>query len=275
MHGCTTATVGGQSIIGMPVSPSEPTPAADTHARIQGADYDNAHNTTFLDEDVDPGEMDDDDEDEFIGNADADIPDLPEYISLSKEHPPDNTIHDGAAGDEAANAPGPVEETVPPQTDALNNAYVRVVHTNGIHHLAMVTCRCRGFDTLPIDLVASQFLPASFVNIRTLFSTQLLGYFRLCNLELKASAYQFYTLLRRLTNPGAPADVVDLYNEFRRMARFWRWMKKLKWAGYAHNGKDPMNVEPGGLATFCPACPQPNINLPSDWKDDVNRYAQS
>src|ERR1700735_3253399 len=28
-----------------------------------------------------------------------------------------------------------------------------------------------------------------------------------------------------------PAAVVDLYNEFRRMSRLWRWMKKLKWAG--------------------------------------------
>ncbi|KAF8965105.1 hypothetical protein BDZ97DRAFT_1659385, partial [Flammula alnicola] len=151
------------------------------------------------------------------------------------------------------------------------NVDFEMLHTNGIHHLAMVSCRCRGPDQLPVDLVACRLLPASFHRIRTLFSAQALDYFRLCNLELKASAYQFYQLLRRLTMPMAPADVVDLYNEFQRMSRLWRWMKKLKWAGYGHNGKDPMNVGPGELANYCPACPQPGINLPDNWKDDLNR----
>ena len=67
------------------------------------------------------------------------------------------------------------------------------------------------------------------------------------------------------------ADIVDLYNEFHQMTHLWRWMKKLKWARYGHNGKNPSNVEPGELANYCPACPQPGINLPEDWKDDPNR----
>lgn len=159
-----------------------------------------------------------------------------------------------------------------PTRDAFHNSYVRVVHTNGLHHLAMVSCRCRGDDILPRDLIASRLVPASFQNIRTLFSAQLLDFFRLCNLELKASAYSFYHLLRRLTMPMAPAEVIDLYNEFRRMTRLWRWMKKLKWAGFGHNGKSANNIGPGELANFCPACPLPGINLPPDWKDDVNKY---
>jgi CxC2 like cysteine cluster associated with KDZ transposases len=158
-----------------------------------------------------------------------------------------------------------------PNRDAFNNSYVRIVHTNGLHHLALVSCRCRGTDCLPQDLLASRLLPTSFQNIRTLFSAHVLDYFRLCNLEMKASAYQFYHLLRRLTMPLAPGEVVDLYNEFRRMTRLWRWMKKLKWAGYGHNGKDPLNVGRGELANFCPACPQPGVNLPPNWKEDINR----
>lgn len=27
----------------------------------------------------------------------------------------------------------------------------------------------------------------------------------------------------------------------------------------------------GDLALFCPACPQPGINLPPDWKDDRDK----
>ena len=52
-------------------------------------------------------------------------------------------------------------------------------------------------------------------------------------------------------------------------------MKKLKWAGYARTPKSVKDVKPGELAIFCPACPQPGINILADWKKDhaqhVNR----
>jgi hypothetical protein len=202
------------------------------------------------DEEVDPESEDytEADDDTLVADSDADIT-LPQYLPERID--------------------GDAQEM--PHRDAFNNAYIRVVHTNGLHHLAMVSCRCRGTDLLPRDLIASRLLPTSFKNIRTLFSAQVLDYFRLCNLEMKASAYQFYHLLRRLTLPMAPAEVVDLYNEFRRMTRLWRWMKKLKWAGYGHNGKSPMDVGRGELANYCAACPQPGVNLPENWKEDVNR----
>jgi hypothetical protein len=150
--------------------------------------------------------------------------------------------------------------------------YVRVVHSNGIHHIGMVSCHCRGDDNLPLDLFAARLIPASLKRIKTLFSAQVLDMYRLSNLELKASAYQFYQLLRRLTRPMAPAEVEDLYREFRRMSRIWRWMKKLKWAGYADSTKSVHDVGSGDLAIYCPACPQPGINLPDNWKDDPARH---
>ena len=54
--------------------------------------------------------------------------------------------------------------------------------------------------------------------------------------------------------PMAPGEVLDLYREFRRMARIWRWMKKLKWAGYAGGRNKVKDVSAGELAIFCPAC---------------------
>lgn len=160
-----------------------------------------------------------------------------------------------------------------PNTDPLQNPYVRVVHTNGLHHLALVSCACHeDTEGLVLDLMASRLIPASFQRIRTIFTGQMLDYFRLCNLELKASAYQFYQLLRRLTLPTAPHQVVNLYNELRRMSRLWRWMKRLKWNGFGHSGRDPMDVTPGELAVYCPACPQPGINLPERWKEDTNKF---
>jgi hypothetical protein len=149
--------------------------------------------------------------------------------------------------------------------------YLRVVHTNGIHNIAMISCHCRGCDSLPLDLLAARLLPTSFQKIRTLFTAQLLDTYRLCNLELKASAYQFYQLLRRLTQPMAPAEVIDLYREFQRMSRIWRWMKRLKWGGYGSKGQTVKEVDAGTLAVFCPACPQPGINISNDWMDDPAR----
>jgi hypothetical protein len=204
-----------------------------------------------------------------LGDADADVDILPSYLpdTFVGAHPGAPFPSDPTFSQETnSRSAGTI-----PRIDAFENAYVRIVHTNGIHNLAMVSCQCHGADELPLDLIASRLLPSSFQRIRTLFSAHLLDYFRLCNLELKASAYQFYQLLRRLTRPMAPTEVDDLYNEFRRMSRLWRWTKKLKWAGYSHNGKDPMNVDRGELANYCPACPQPGKNLPEDWKTDENR----
>ena len=150
--------------------------------------------------------------------------------------------------------------------------YVCVVHTNGIHNIAMISCECQGHDILPHDLLASRLLLTSFERIRTIFSAQLLDYFRLSNLEIKATAYQFYRLLQQLTNPMDPATVVNLYREFRRMSRIWRWMKRLKWAAYGYRHQKVSEVSPGELSVFCPACPQLGINVADDWKKDPARY---
>jgi CxC2 like cysteine cluster associated with KDZ transposases len=159
----------------------------------------------------------------------------------------------------------------PSTAQQVIGTYIRVVHLNGIHNIAMISCECHGHDELSSDLIASRLLPASFERIRTLFSAQVLDHFRLCNLELKASAYHFYHLIQRLTNPMNPAEVVNLYREFRRMSRIWRWMKRLKWAGYGGLNKKSTDVKDGELTIFCPACPQPGINIPANWKEDSAR----
>jgi CxC2 like cysteine cluster associated with KDZ transposases len=150
--------------------------------------------------------------------------------------------------------------------------YLRVVHINGVHNIAMINCDCSGQDMVAGDLLACRLLPASFHRIRTLFTVQLLDFYRLSNLELKTSAYHFYHLLRRITAPLDPAGVVDLYREFRRMSRLWRWMKRLKWAGYPCNNTPVNEVKAGELSVFCAACPQPGINIPDNWKEDKARH---
>ncbi|KAF9033364.1 hypothetical protein BJ165DRAFT_1303065, partial [Panaeolus papilionaceus] len=143
----------------------------------------------------------------------------------------------------------------------------RVVHTNGIHYLHIVSCDCQGEAEHLADLVAFSILPASFKQPKTFFTTQMLDYSRLCNLELKCSYYQFHQLLRRLTHPLAPALVKSLYHEFHWMCHIWRWMKKLKWAGLRLDRKAG-NPTSGQFTVFCSACPQPGINIPDNWHEE-------
>jgi hypothetical protein len=51
-----------------------------------------------------------------------------------------------------------------------------------------------------------------------------------------------------------------------RVSREWRDLLQRKRFGYGHE----LDSTPpaGGLALFCPACPQPEINIPQDWKND-------
>lgn len=49
-----------------------------------------------------------------------------------------------------------------------------------------------------------------------------------------------------------------------RVSRAWRDLTNRKRAGFGHDSHNP---GPGDLAIFCPACPQPGINLPKDWKE--------
>ena len=161
---------------------------------------------------------------------------------------------------------------MPPRSDALRNPYVRVVHPNGVHHIALVYCTCRGHESAHSDLMAQRLIPTSFTRYRTLFTHAVLDDFRMANLECKASAYQYFQKLCRHTSPMAPDTVPNLYHELRRMSRIWRWLKKLKWAGFAHRDKKTSVPKAGELANFCPACPQVGINIPDNWPLDPQRW---
>ena len=204
----------------------------------------------------------DDDEHDLPVDELEDIPPLPDnYIPTSHE----------AAGDYVNDNLFSLPSIEIPHVDALNNPYVRVVHTNGVHHIGLVYCTCRGKETTHADLMAAGLVPTSFERYKTIFTHGVLDDFRLTNLECKASAYQYFQKIRRQTSPMSPDSVPNLYHELRRMSRLWRWMKKLKWAGMAHRRVFTTDPEPGELANFCPTCPQPGINIPDDWAEDIRR----
>lgn len=55
----------------------------------------------------------------------------------------------------------------------------------------------------------------------------------------------------------------ERYREFMATYRQWTYLRALKRNAQAVSATLP----PGVLAVFCPACPQPTINMSPGWKD--------
>ena len=195
----------------------------------------------------------------------------------------------------------------PNRTDDDGNPFITIIDVSGIHHLPVLFCSCTTAELhLDISYLRMGLFPTSFERIQTVFTLDVLKDFRLSNLECKTSAYQYYQKLRRLTCPAFPKAVLNRYRELRRLSREYRNIKMWKMFGRAHDepegditgtntnslGQEERceermdldedrqpparyEVPRGTLASFCPACPQPSINLPDDWEDDEQRYTNA
>ncbi|KAI6115879.1 hypothetical protein F5141DRAFT_1001241, partial [Pisolithus sp. B1] len=146
-----------------------------------------------------------------------------------------------------------------------------IVHTEGIFSHEVLVCKCPGSDPNDwhLDLLHQRLFPASISKPKTAFTFDVLDHCLIDALECKTSAMSFYQKLKRFTNNAFPERVPDRYRELMRVSWLWRDLKHRKWFGFGHDaGKDPGD---GRLALFCPACLQPGLNLPADWKVRYDR----
>jgi hypothetical protein len=164
-----------------------------------------------------------------------------------------------------------VQMPKPPKYDSQGHPFVAVVDASGVHHLPVVRCSCRGVDTTDAadePFVRLGLFPASFKEVKTVFTRAVLEDFRISNLECKVSAYHYYQKLRRITCPANPKSVPNRYRELRRLSRVYRNLILRMEFGWGHSDGSPAE---GQLAYFCPTCPQPGVNLPDNWREDENR----
>jgi hypothetical protein len=79
-------------------------------------------------------------------DSEADIKDIDAGIAGFTTY-----MQDALGADSAA----PVQSSMPtpPTCDTLSNQYVRVVHTNGVCHIALVFCTCQGHKQITTDLI--------------------------------------------------------------------------------------------------------------------------
>jgi hypothetical protein len=61
------------------------------------------------------------------------------------------------------------------------------------------------------------------------------------------------------------------YKQLLRASRQWRDLKNRMKSGLGHASEQDKSQD-GSIAIFCPACPQPGLNLPDDWKKKYSSY---
>ena len=91
------------------------------------------------------------------------------------------------------------------------NVTFRVIHSNGIHHVAVDQCRCHG-TPLYKQLLRIGWWPATPIDPRTAATFEVLRHFQLLNLQGKVTGYSFYQALEYQTdNTGlSPPPVSSL-----------------------------------------------------------------
>ncbi|KAG0696153.1 hypothetical protein DFH29DRAFT_984710 [Suillus ampliporus] len=147
---------------------------------------------------------------------------------------------------------------------AFNNDFT-LIDTNGIHEIGLDFCGCEAAERHTKQLLRTAWFPATSTDPRTAATFRILEQYHLLSFESKASGYEFYHSLARLTDNTGLQPRKDRYEAFMRIVREWRHLKMLKRAGRGYDPAGVENTESGECAMLCPACPQPGRNLPENW----------
>ncbi|KAH8984882.1 hypothetical protein EDB86DRAFT_2833344 [Lactarius hatsudake] len=151
------------------------------------------------------------------------------------------------------------------RTADSGNPLFTVVDRHGIFDMEIVFCVCSGLDNTGEQLLRAGLFPSTFKQIETLFTFSVLEDFITDNLECKTTAQQYYSKLQSMTSKMFPNNVQNRYKQLLRASRQWHDLRSRMESGLGHQPEGERSPD-GAMAIFCPACPQPGINLPKDWK---------
>ncbi|KAE9395621.1 hypothetical protein BT96DRAFT_958466 [Gymnopus androsaceus JB14] len=137
----------------------------------------------------------------------------------------------------------------------------RVLHTNGIHEVDLSFCGCERGANMPdhIQLLRKDIILATFRYLELLHHLML---------ATKASTYDFYRGLCKVTNASGLSKDPWRYCALVRMVLQWQHLKLLKRCGRGHDPSGVAGTADGELVVQCPSCPHPGINLPKGWEND-------
>ncbi|KAJ7282331.1 hypothetical protein C8J57DRAFT_1448037 [Mycena rebaudengoi] len=157
-------------------------------------------------------------------------------------------------------------ERCPAPKQAPGNKFL-VIHTNGLHEVAVDFCGCGQRSLHTTQLLRARWYPATGTNPVTAATFAVLDHYHLLSFESKCSCYEFYSALARETNNDGLMPSRDRYEDFKRMTREYFNLETLKRAARGHHPDRSANIKEGSCALLCPACPHPDKNLPPGWED--------
>ena len=173
------------------------------------------------------------------------------------------------------------------RTAPSGNLLLTMVNHTGVFSMEVLYCICPNAGSRDEQLLQAGLFPSSFKQIETAFTFSVMNDFLIDNLECKTTAQQYFSKLQSITNRMFPDKVLvcdnhlllsyvdcfakNLYKQLLRASRQWRDLTNRMQSGLGYKSEDdsPPN---GAMAIFCPACPQPGINLPDDWQTRYNKY---
>ncbi|KAG1884716.1 hypothetical protein F4604DRAFT_1878684 [Suillus subluteus] len=136
-----------------------------------------------------------------------------------------------------------------------------------VHNVVLCFCECQTAQSRTTQLLRMHWFPATTLEPKTAATFRLLHNFHILSFESKASTFEYWQMLARLTNNTGLNPPKDRYNALLWMVKEWRNLTLLKCSGRGHDPDGVEATQHGACAVLCPACPQPGKNLPNGWED--------
>ncbi|CAA7271018.1 unnamed protein product [Cyclocybe aegerita] len=130
-----------------------------------------------------------------------------------------------------------------------SDIFFHLIDVNGVHHTKIQFCGCPGALERPFQLLKHCLFPATLRQPKTAFTFRTLKTFHILHLESKVATYDFIGSLRRLTDNmfahKIPVHSIDVLLP---------------------------NCPAGNLLVYCPACPEPEVNMEPNWQKTLIEY---
>ncbi|KAF8897005.1 hypothetical protein CPB85DRAFT_1440109 [Mucidula mucida] len=158
-----------------------------------------------------------------------------------------------------------------PSPHVTTNSFT-VVHTNGVHCVNLHFCGCTTADSdYYAQLLQSSLYPATPQQPQTAVSFDLLRLMHSLNCTGKLPAWDLWKLLETMTEERTHVAPPNWYKVLLRAICQWRFLQMCKEGGRGHNATGIPGTPKGQLATQCPACPHPGVNLDNSWRTSRKR----
>ncbi|KAG1737727.1 hypothetical protein EDB19DRAFT_1895738 [Suillus lakei] len=125
-----------------------------------------------------------------------------------------------------------------------------VLDINGVHEVALDFCACQLAQSHAVQLLHTRWYPSTTIAPKSAATFHLLHHFHILSCESKASAFEYWQSLARLTNNTGVSPTKDRYVVLLRMIKQWQNLTLLKQSGLGHDPAGVHAATPGTCAVF-------------------------